>query len=197
MEKIISIRSTVAACLLLGTWATPAIAQDTDSQNAQPGVESSTSVTAKATVQDIDYKDRTVTLKGESGKIFTVKVGEEARNFNQIKKGDQVTFRHVESLALAIHKSDEPPSATEQQMLLRAQPGEKPAGAEIKTTQVTATVEKIDRDKREVTLRLPEGKTRTLKVGKDVEAFDRLKEGDQVAATFTEAFMIAVTKPKE
>jgi hypothetical protein len=147
-------------------------------------------------VQDIDYENRTATLKGENGKVFTVKVGEEAKNFKNVKKGDLVTFTREESEALAIHKSDEPPSIREQQTLMRAQPGQRPGAVQTKTTQITATVDSIDRDKREVTLHGPEGNTMTLKVGKDVEAFDRLQPGDQVVATSVETYRIDVTKAK-
>jgi hypothetical protein len=155
------------------------------------------SVVKKATVQDVDYQNRTVTLKGEGGNVFTVQVGEEAKNFDQIKKGDLVTARYTQSLAVGIRKSNEPPSAKEKEMVASAQPGEKPAGTKIRATQISATIENIDRDEREVTLRGPEGKTKKLKVGKDVEQFDNLKEGDQVVATYTEQFSIAVTQPQE
>jgi Cu/Ag efflux protein CusF len=181
--------------LLLGAVPLPATAQDQDPQQMSAGVRNTESITRRATVEDIDYKDRTVTLKGEDGRVFTVEVGEEARNFNQIKKGDLVTFHYIESLALGLHKSTEPPSVSEQQTLMRAQPGQKPGGTAIKTTQATATVEKIDRKNREVTLQLPGGKIRTVKVAKDLKAFDSLQAGDQVVATYTEAIAIDVTAP--
>jgi hypothetical protein len=186
----------IASCLLLGAGATFALAQtqDTDSQNAQPGMELSTAVTGMATVQNVDYQNRTVTLKGQNGKIFTVKVGPEARNFNQIHKGDQVTFRREESLALAIDKPNEPAISGQQQTMTGAPAGQKPSGKIITTTRITATVENIDRQANEITLRGPEGKARTLKV-EHAEALDRLKPGDQVVATFTDAFMIDVSNP--
>ncbi len=194
------ITATIATCLLFGTGLTSTLAQDaaqdTEPQNVQPGIETATAVTGKGTVQDIDYKNRTVTVKGQNGKLFKVKVGEEARNFNQIRKGDQVTFRREESLALAIQKANEPATSGQQQTILRAPPGQKPSGAVINTTQITATVESIDRQKREVTLREPQGKTRTLKVD-NAEALDRLKPGDQVTATYTETFMVDVTAPNQ
>jgi Cu/Ag efflux protein CusF len=189
--------ATVAACLLLGTGGASTLAQNTEMQNPQAGLESMRSTTGRATVQEIDHQNRMVTLKGENGKVFTVKVPEEARNFNQIQKGDQVTFRREESLALGLRKPNEPATSGEQQTMMRAPAGAKPGGALIKTTQVTATVEKIDRQNREVTLRGPEGNTKRLKVPSDVQAFDRLQQGDQVIATYTDAFMIDVTSPNK
>lgn len=187
----------LGACLLLSTGSLPATAQNNDMQEAQPGFETSRAVTTRATVQAIDHQRRTVTLKDQSGKVFTVKVGEEARNFKNVHKGDQVTIRRQEELALALRKSNEPATTSETETMMRAPAGEKPGGTAIRTTQLTATVENIDRQNREVTLRGPEGNTRTLKVGRDVAAFDRLQKGDQVVATYTEAFSVKVTKPKD
>ena len=48
---------------------------------------------------------RTVTLKGPEGKIQTYKVGEEVKNFKQVKKGDQVVLRVTEALALEVEKN--------------------------------------------------------------------------------------------
>jgi hypothetical protein len=157
-------------------------------------IKASDSRTVKATVEDVDEATRTVTLKGEGGKTVTIKCGDEVKNFDQIKKGDQVTAKYYQSVALGIRKSDEPASTEEQRAVLRAEPGQKPGAAMIKTVQVSATVENIDKAKRELTLKGPEGKTKTVKVGEDVKNFDQLKEGDQVVATVTEALAMGVTK---
>jgi len=181
---------SIGAALLLGIVASSAATQDPSHQRT-----TEQSVIRKATVQDIDYQDRTVTLKNQDGKIFTVRVGDEAKNFNNIKKGDHVTARYTELLAVAVRKSNEPLTTSRQETMTRAQPGEKPSGTQLRTTQVTAKVENIDRGKREVTLRGPEG-LKKVKVGKDVEGFNRLNVGDQVVATYTEEFTLTVTSPK-
>jgi hypothetical protein len=159
-------------------------------------IQASESKTITATVEDIDPATRTVTLKGEGGKTVSVVAGDEVRNFDQIKKGDQVTLKYYQSVAFGLRKSDEPPSAEEQRALLRAEPGQKPGGVAMKTVQISATVESIDKATREVTLKGPQGKTKTIKVGDEVKNFDRLKEGDQVVATMTEAIALAV-KPSQ
>ena len=187
--------STLGACLLLGTAAMPAMAQNQDSQSSPTGIQATQTMSGRATVQNIDHEDRAVTLKGENGNVFTVQVGEDVRNFNQVKKGDQVKFRSEESLALAVDKTSEPPSASEQEMLMRAQPGQLPGGAVIQTTRVSATVENIDRNTREVTLRLPQGQTQRVKLPKKSDALERLQKGDQVIATLTQAVAIEVTQP--
>ena len=186
---------TLGASLLLGTAPQSAMAQGQDQQAAPSGVRTTASATATATVQDIDRNDRTVTLKGEDGKVATIQVGEGAINFDQLKKGDLVTFHFMESEALALDKSGEPPTANEQHALLRAQPGQMPGGMAITTTQVTAVVKNINQLTREVTLSLPEGKIKKIKAEKDID-LDRLHAGDQVAATYTSAIAIEVTRPE-
>ena len=185
---------SIGVALLLGMVASSAVAAQEPKTKNQRTTERS--VIRKATVQDIDYQERTVTLKGEKGDIFTVRVGDEAKNFNNIKKGDHVTARYTELLAVAVRKSNEPPSTSREETSTRAQPGEKPSGTQLQTTTITAKVENIDRNKREVSLRGPEGNLKTFKIGKDVEAFDRLNVGDQVVATYTEGFTLTVTSPK-
>jgi hypothetical protein len=167
------------------------------SPTGRQAIKESDSMTITATVEDVDPATRTVTLKGEGGKTVEVQCGDEVRNFNQIKKGDQVTMKYYQSVALGLRKSDEPPSAEEQRALLRAEPGQKPGGVAVKTVQLSATIENIDKATREVTLKGPNGKSKTIKVGDEVKNFDGLKEGDQVVATMTQALAIGVSKPSQ
>jgi hypothetical protein len=62
---------------------------------------------------------------------------------------------------------------------------------------VTATVEAIDPATRTVTLKGPEGRTRTLKVDHAVTNFDRVKKGDQVTAEYYEETAIFVRPSAE
>ena len=72
-----------------------------------------------------------------------------------------------------------------------------PGGIAIATVQVTATVTSVDQAKRTVTLKMPNGATRTFKVHKDVASFQQLKTGDKIQATLLEALAVVVRKSKE
>jgi hypothetical protein len=157
----------------------------------------SESKTITATVEDVDYAARTVTLKGEGGRTVSVQCGDEVRNFDQIKKGDQVTAKYFESIAFALRKPGEPPSAEEERALMRSEPGQKPGAVAVKTVQLSATIESIDKATREVTLKGPKGNTRTVRAGDQIKNFDRLNVGDQVVATMTQALAIGVSKPSQ
>ena len=80
-------------------------------------------------------------------------------------------------------------------MAARSAKGDKPAGVVVEVVDVSATVQAIDRKKRIVQLKRPDGKLVTTKVDKSVKAFDTLKVGDTVHARYTEAIAISVTKP--
>jgi hypothetical protein len=124
-----------------------------------------------------------------------VKAGPEVRNFDQIHVGDVLTLRYLESIAVFVRKPGDPPSATESQTVEVAAKGQKPSGMVVETKEVTATVEAIDYAKRMVTLKGPEGKTRTIKVGPDVKRLQEVKKGDQVVARYTEGIAITVRTP--
>jgi len=67
-------------------------------KDAKPSGIKEYTVTKTATVQAIDLDKRVVTLKGEKGNVFDLKVGEEAKNLPQVKVGDRVTVQLYESL---------------------------------------------------------------------------------------------------
>jgi hypothetical protein len=56
-------------------------------------------------VESIDAKKRTVSVKGPAGNVRTFHVDKAVKNFNQIKKGDQVVLRVTQAVALSVVKS--------------------------------------------------------------------------------------------
>jgi hypothetical protein len=162
----------------------------------KPGAVVAEGVSITATVEAIDYDKRTVDLKGPKGRVVTLKVGPEAKNFNQVKVGDRVTAKYFESTAIAVRKAGEPPFAEETKAVQRAAPGGKPGAIAIDTTEMTARVEDIDYKTRTVTLRGPQQKTATVKVDKSVKRFNEVKKGDEIVIRHTEAIAIDVKPAK-
>lgn len=62
-------------------------------------------VDVSASVQAIDKKTRSVTLKGMDGKIFTTKVDKSVKAFDTLKVGDSVHARYTEAIAISVDKS--------------------------------------------------------------------------------------------
>jgi len=162
--------------------------------NAQ-GVKVGGAVKVTAEVVAIDRIDRTVALLGPRGIVVDVEVGHEARNFDQIELGDRVKVAYYESVAIFIGKKGQKPKAKAWRVVARSAKGDKPAGVVVEVVDVSAKVKAIDREKRKVSLKRPDGKLFTTKVDESVKAFDTLKVGDSIHARITEALAISVEKP--
>jgi hypothetical protein len=192
MKKILWI---AAAAVQLSVMASQMTAQE---KTGKPAIVIAETNVVKATVEDIDHKKRQVTLKDEEGNKYKMKVGEEARNLDQVKKGDQVVAKFYQSAAISLHKPGESPTEPqEDEAVIVGKRGEKPGGVVVKTTQMTATVEDVDYAKREVKLKDDEGNTRKIKVGDRVKKLEEVKKGDQIVARYTEALAVSVEKPAE
>src|SRR5262245_13693157 len=96
--------------ILVGLAAGLAVAQGKKPTD-RPGVVMAERRSTTATVEAIDSDKRTVDLKGPKGNVVTLKVGPEAKNFNQVKVGDRVTAKYLESPAILMRKPNEPPFA--------------------------------------------------------------------------------------
>jgi hypothetical protein len=65
------------------------------------------------------------------------------------------------------------------------------------TKSAVATVQAIDKAKRTLTLKGEQGKTTTVNVPEDVQAFDQIKKGDKIRMTYQESMALAVHRPGE
>src|SRR3954462_9429493 len=100
-------RATLIASLVAAALAGPAaFAADVSGAVATaPGQAKAVSViTAEATVTAVDPATRKVTLKLNDGKTRTIIAGDEVRNFAQIKVGDIVKAKYVESISIELKK---------------------------------------------------------------------------------------------
>jgi hypothetical protein len=173
--------------------ALPAAAQTGGAVVAKgPGVAGAAeTVELTATITAIDAATRSVTLKGPQGKELTLAVGPEAKNFAQLKVGDQVKVKYVEALTLELKKGSTAPVArTDTAGAGAAKPGARPGGMVGRQVTVMAEVVDLDPAKRMMTLRGPQ-RTVELKVS-DPEQFKLIAKGDRVEVTYTEALALAV-----
>ena len=80
--------------------------------------------------------------------------------------------------------------------IVRAKPGEMPGGMAARQSTVTATVTAIDKKKGTLTLKGPEGKTVVAKA-EDPKNLEKVKVGDELLITYTEALAISVENAKK
>src|SRR5512136_1142969 len=195
MKKVFVLAASAVWMLKL---ATGAFAQATKgaAPAEQPRVVKERVAVMTATVQAIDLNTRIVTLKGPKGEVRDIKVGEEAVNLPQVKVGDLVKVKYYESLAVEVMKPGTVSGAGEQSAIVKAKPGEMPGGMAARQSTVTATVTAIDKKKGTISLKGPEGKTVIAKA-EDPKNLDKVKVGDELMITYTEALAISVEKAKK
>jgi Cu/Ag efflux protein CusF len=70
-------------------------------------------------------------------------------------------------------------------------------GARASEVTVTATVEKVDVEKRLVTLKGPDGAVETIRVSEAVRNLPQMKRGDEVIATYYQSVAFEVVQPGE
>ena len=145
----------------------------------------------------VDQKTRQVVIVGPNGNEFKTTLGNEVKNFNQIKVGDIVTLTHVEILVADIKKPSkvEVRERIETEKAVTAKLGDKPAAAIERKLSIVADVTAIDEKKGTLTVR---GATRTLDIKvKDPRVLKGIKVGTQIETVVTEIIAIEVSAPKK
>jgi hypothetical protein len=182
----------LASLLLLGACA---------SEPPEPvTIEDSQSVTA--TVEAINVTTRMVTLRGPTGDQFTLMAAPEIRNLAQVKAGDKVVVRYYESLAAELRnrgdKSGETSAPASESAIGRAAPGAKPGAAAGRQVSQSVRITAIDKKSHVVSFYGSDGLARTAPVRTpEGQAFlSKLKVGDEVELTYTEAMAISVEPAK-
>jgi Cu/Ag efflux protein CusF len=69
-----------------------------------------------------------------------------------------------------------------------------PAGIAVKQMKLTATVEAINRENREVTLKMADGSEEVVKIGPQAVNFDQVEVGDKLNTTYLESMVVSVQK---
>lgn len=153
-------------------------------------------VEVKATITAIDPKKRTATAKLADGRTRKLTISEGARNLDQVKVGDILTMRFMESLVMNLEKAPgAKPSKIVTEDLARAKKGDKPAGVMRSKITVVGKVSAIDEASQVVTVRGPEDEQLEITV-KDPARLKLVKTGDLVRVVYTEALAISVTAPE-
>jgi hypothetical protein len=161
---------------------------------SEPGKAAAVSaVQVSAKVVAIDKATRVVTLKGPQGKAFDIVAGDQVKNFDQIKVGDAVVARYMESLTLELQPKGKAANddVTVREGVAQAKPGERPAAGGARQVTLVAKVTAVDPQAGTITLTGPKGKAVPLKV-QNPDQFKVVKVGDRVEVTYTEALALSV-----
>ena len=180
-----------AAMLLSVALSYPAFAQSASSADGQKAVGGGALAHIQATVIGIDTAANSVTLRGPRGNAAVVDVDPQVGDVKKLQIGDKVDIAYRNAILLAVDK-EKSGGIRERVETTAAIPDSDGIVASARRVEVLATVQKIDRKKRLVTLRGP-SRTEVLEAAPDV-SIDRLKVGDTVRAVFVSATAAEVTR---
>ena len=146
------------------------------------------SVETVVTVVDVDRDARVVTVIGPEGRQAAISVPPEAQNLDQVQPGSRFKVEYLVSVVVSLRKGTGTGTATSSTGdRVRLSPkGGTPGGAIVRTREINAVVEKVDRDNRMVTVRGTEGGPLDLQVDEAVKDFDLIVTGDIVSLRYTE-----------
>lgn len=151
-----------------------------------------------ATINHIDRERRLVQLVAPDGGQLTIEAGPEVRNFDQLQVGDTVVATYYAAIAAELRQRGKGDAAAEAPAgavyTLRSNPGERPGAAAGRVATVSVVIDQVDPSFHTITYTDAAGLTRVIGIN-DPEAqqfIAKLKKGDVVDVTFSEAFAISV-----
>ncbi len=147
----------------------------------------------EATVADIDYEKRSVSLEDGKGSRRTITVGPEVVNFDQIAKGDTVSIEYIEEQVIYLSDVDEHAEESVAVAEVRAAEGEVPGALAVEVVEIVAKVTAVDLENHTATLTFSNGTSVVHAVRPDVELLES-HVGREVVIQHTTAMAIAVEK---
>jgi hypothetical protein len=194
--RLILYGALLAACPLAALGADTQTPMD---DSATMSRQDSVLVSETATVEAINPDTREITLKGPLGNEVSFVVDQRVKRLNEVKVGDKITADYYMSIAAELRE----PTADEQQHPItllegagKAPPGTSPAAGGLRRYKVVTTVEGLDRPTQTVTIKGPRGNYLTVRVA-DPSNLTKMKIGDNIVVTYTEALAISVKKAKK
>jgi hypothetical protein len=152
-------------------------------------------VSVVARVEAINLPTREVTLKGSGGNVVTFTVDKRVARLDEVKVGDTVIAEYYESFTAELRAPTAAEQATPVQVLTqtaKAPAGTQPAAGALHITRAVVTVEGLNRLTRTLTV---SGKAGVVTVDvDDIAALSKLKLGDTIVITYTEALAVALEK---
>lgn len=144
----------------------------------------------------VDHEKRWVRLKDENGYAKKIDVSDDVKNFDQVEMGDTVTLSYSESIHVRAYDAN---IVDEESMVEaafgEADKGEKPGKFVASRMVLVATIDAIDLANNTVTLKDADGDTEVFPA-RYPENLKKVKVGDKVIITHTEAVAINVTGKK-
>jgi len=146
--------------------------------------------TTKATVEKVEKSIRVVTLRGDNNAMLSVYVEPSVKVFVDLKVGDAVTVRYLESVVVQVRRdaklTDVQDSTDE---------AKKTNDDVIQQLRAVVTVENIDSQGLAITYRTSDGR-KMMHVVQDKKLLDGLRPGDRIEVTLTRERAIDIQRTR-
>jgi len=150
--------------------------------------------TISGTVETIDHATRQVTVKKADGTYEVFNVPQTVKRFDMLKVGDQVKATHYENIVLQVQQPGAKPVDRAARDVATA--AEKGLGGTLAHQRtITATITAIDPQVPSISFTGPQGFKYSTRV-KDAAALAKVKVGDKVDITWTEATLVTIDDVK-
>jgi Cu/Ag efflux protein CusF len=150
--------------------------------------------TITATVEAIDATTRTLTVKGPGGNFVPITVPKSVERFSEIKVGDTITARYYDNIVIRLKPAGEAAVDTTSESVTKGT-GASPAGTAATQRTITATIVAIDNKVPSITFKGEKVNWTYSSRVADKASLAKVKVGDRVDITWTEALMVSVTSP--
>jgi Cu/Ag efflux protein CusF len=151
--------------------------------------------TVAATVSAIDYNERLVVLRGDSGAVRTLYVGQDVTKLKNVKVGDRIKLTYYMSLATEVLQPGQQPSPARATDVVPTSGSAKPGGTMSEQMRWVVTVNEVDLPTQTVTVTTEKGRTIAFKAA-DKAKISQLKPNDRVEVVITAAAVISVEPGK-
>jgi hypothetical protein len=163
------------------------------SQEHLAGIGSATIITIHGKIASVDRAKKLVTLEGPHGKTITFHV-KNPYNLEAAKPGESFVAKFYEIVTIRKERRGESiPSVTLVEGISSAVPGETPGAATGSSVQVIATIVAINRNKKTVDLKGPDGVVETVNVV-NPSNLRHVKVGEDIVITLTKVMAISLDK---
>ena len=143
--------------------------------------------TVTGTIEAIETSSRQIYLKKPDGNIEVVYVPQEVKRFESLKIGDRITARYYENVVLRV----QPPGSKPVDDASRAVTPAGTGGTAARQRTITATISAIDPKVPSISFTGPRGWNYSTRVD-DKAALAKVKVGDKVDITWTEAMLVSI-----
>jgi hypothetical protein len=180
-------RTACGAALVVAVTVASAAAQVTKTMTGDSKV-------ATVTVEAVEPTNREVTVKKADGTYERIYVPEAIKRFDTLKVGDRITARYYETIVLRMTAPGQKDVDTATSGIVRTEG--RPSGTASRQQTITATITAIDPRAPSIMFTGPRGWTYSSRV-EDTNALAKVKVGDKVDITWTEALIVSIDDAKQ